>query len=127
MTDGAAPTSPEQARANANAWIAQGRASASATRHAQAVADLGPADGPCDPMPRPPACGVTSAPVPVDVAGCSHKAPPVDVEVIGEAHVLAALDAMAAAFERCSRRVVTRGRALPARSFDVDDYVSGAR
>ncbi len=119
--------SAEDARASAEAWIAQGRASTVATRHARAVADVGPTDEPCDPTPRPPTCGATSAPAPADPPGMSHRVPVAPVEVIGEAHVLAALDAMAAAFARCQGRTVTRGRRLPAEPYDVDDHVSGAR
>ena len=100
-----APDSPEQARASADAWVAQGRASRGAQEHARAVGEA------CDPTPRAPACGVTSMAVPVDVPGSSHKAPPASVEVIGEAHVLAALAACRVATDRMRLRVVTRGRA----------------
>lgn len=98
MTDGAA--SAEQAREIALLWIAR-----SAPSPIEAAT--------CDPTPRPPECGVTSAPVPVDPPGMSHKAPPAAVEVIGESHVLAALALCRASVERMALRTVTRGRALP--------------
>jgi len=77
VTDGA---TPHPARVLADAWIAQGIASAAATAHARAVADAGPMGAPCDPAPRPPSCGVTSAPVPRDPPGMSHRVPPASIE-----------------------------------------------
>ena len=71
MTDGAAP---HPARVAADAWIAQGGASAAAT------ADAGPMAAPCDPTPHPRACGVTSAPAPRDPPGMSHRVPPASID-----------------------------------------------
>ncbi len=104
MTD---PT-PHPARAIADEWIRQGRASSAATAHALAVTDAGPMVAPCDPTPRPPTCGVTSAPVPRDPPGMSHRVPLAPVEPVTVAHVLDALAICRAAVEHMGRRGVSR-------------------
>jgi hypothetical protein len=111
----AAPESPEVVGARARSQIAAWQEAQPAAVHARAVADVGPTMGPCDPTPRPPVCGVTSAPMPRDPPGMSHRVPLADGEVIGEAHVLAALAACRAACEGMALRTVTRER-MPARA-----------
>jgi hypothetical protein len=106
---------PHPARVTTDAWIAQGNASRAATAHALAVADAGPMVDPCDPTPRPPICGVTSAPVPRDPPGMSHRVPPLGAEVVTVAHVLASLEVCRLAVEHMGRRVVSRERG-PART-----------
>lgn len=86
------PMTAEQARASADEWLAQGPAGRAA------VADVGPMVDPCDPTPRPPSCGVTSAPEPRDPPGMSHRVPPASVET-----VIVAPDALVVAmFERAT-------------------------
>jgi hypothetical protein len=109
----AAPESPEVVGARARAQIAAWQDAQPAAVHARAVADVGPMVSPRDPTPRPPICGVTSAPVPRDPPGMPHRVPLAGAEVIGEAHVLAALTLCRAACEGMALRTVTRERMPP--------------
>jgi hypothetical protein len=109
----AAPESPEVVGARARAQIAAWQEAQPAAVHARAVADVGPMVAPCDPTPRPPVCGVTSAPVPRDPPGMSHKVPPAGADVVTVADVLAALTLCRAACEGMALRTVTRERMPP--------------
>ncbi len=107
-----APMTAEEARASAEAWLAQGRPSPGATEHALAVADAGPMVNPCNPTPRPPSCGITSAPVPRDPPGMSHRVPPPPAEqvTVFQADLFSDLARCRVAVERMGRRVVRRER-----------------
>ncbi len=119
---------PHPARVAADEWIAQGRPSPAATAHARAVADAGPVAAPCDPTPRPPVCGVTSAPPPRDPPGMSHRVPQAGAEVVTATHVLAEVARCRVAIERMGRRVVSRERTparAPVAAPTVPDLVPG--
>ncbi len=102
----------EEARASAEAWLAQGRPLPGAAEYALDVADAGPMADPCDPTPRPPVCGVTSAPVPRDPPGMSHRVPPADVEpvTVFQADLFSDMARCRSACERMGRRAVRRER-----------------
>lgn len=119
----------ESEQAPPDEWEAQGYPTAGATEHARYVAYTGLVSC-CEPL-RPPICGAkpNESTVARVFEGCSHKAPPVVVEVVTEADVLAALGLCRTACERMASRTVTRERRparVPVAPVELPELVPGA-